>query len=130
MDQLAAARFGLNGTDSRALEIVSRTGPLSAKRLADALGMTTGGVTTVIDRLEKAGYAQRRRDAGDRRQVLIEVTELTRRVEGKLFGQLIGDTARLVESYSDRELAVIKDFLERSGAQLGAHAERMARTSR
>ena len=128
VDQLAAAQFGLNSTDARALEVVSRTGPLTAKRLARALGMTTGGVTTVIDRLERTGYARRRDDASDRRRVLIEATELTRRVEGEMFGELIRDNARLVGSYSERELAVIKDFLERSGAQLAAHVERMSPT--
>lgn len=130
VDQLAAVRFGLNGTDQRALEIVSRTGPLTAKQLAQALGMTTGGVTTVIDRLERAGYARRRHDASDRRRVLIEATERTRRVEGEMFGELIRDNAKLVGSYSERELAVIMDFLERSGAQLAAHAERMGSRGR
>lgn len=88
--------------------------------------MTTGGVTTVIDRLERAGYARRRDDASDRRRVLIETTELTRRVEGEMFAELIRDNARLVSSYNERELAVIKDFLERSEAQLVAHVRRMA----
>jgi DNA-binding MarR family transcriptional regulator len=128
VDLLAAARFSLNSTDARALEIVSRMGPLTANSLARALGMTTGGVTTVIDRLERAGYARRRDDASDRRRVLIEATDLTRRVEGEMFGELIGDTVRLVGSYSERELAVIKDFLERSGAQMSAHVDRMERT--
>jgi DNA-binding MarR family transcriptional regulator len=127
VDQLAAARFKLNGTDSRALELISRTGPLTAKNLARALGMTTGGVTTVIDRLERGGYARRRDDASDRRRVLIEATELTRRVEGEMFGELIRDNTRLIGAYSERELAVIEDFLERSGAQVAAHIERMER---
>ena len=130
VDQLAAARFGLNSTDARALEVVSRTGPLTAKTLAGALGMTTGGVTTVIDRLERAGYARRRDDASDRRRVLIEATELAHRVEGEMFAELIRDNARLIGSYSERELAVIKDFLERSGEQLAAHVARTEAASR
>ena len=129
VDQLAAARFELNSTDARALEVVSRTGPLTAKVLARALGMTTGGVTTVIDRLERAGYARRRDDASDRRRVLIEATDLTHRVEVEMFAELIRDTARLVGSYNERELAVIKDFLERSQVQLTAYIERMEKGS-
>lgn len=126
LDLLAAARFGLNSTDARALEVVSRTGPVTAKSLANALGITTGGVTTVIDRLERAGYARRRDDATDRRRVLIEASELTHRVQAEVFAELIHDNARLIGSYSERDLAVIKDFLERSEAQLLAHIERMA----
>ncbi len=47
-------------------------------------------------RLERSGYARRRRNATDRRRVLIEATELTRRVEGEMFGELIRDKAPLV----------------------------------
>jgi DNA-binding MarR family transcriptional regulator len=129
VDQLAAARFALNSTDARALEVVSRTGPLTAKALARALGMTTGGVTTVIDHLERAGYAHRRDDASDRRRVLIEASDLTHRIEGEMFGELMRDNARLVGSYNERELAVIKDFLERSEVQLAAHIQRMEKGS-
>lgn len=128
VDQLAAIGFGLNDTDARALEIVSRLGPIQASQLARELGMTTGGATTVIDHLEEAGYARRRRgDEEDRRRVFIEVTDLTRRVEAEMFGKLIADNRRLVASYSKSDLAIIKDFLERSGAQLTANIERMTK---
>ena len=131
VDQLAAVRFKLNDTDARALEIVSRLGPIQASQLARELGMTTGGVTTVIDHLERAGYARRRRgDENDRRRVLVAVTDRTRRVEAEMFGELIADSHHLVASYSKTELAIIKDFLERSGAQLTAHIERMTKRGR
>lgn len=131
VDQLAAEHLGLNDTDARALEIVSRLGPLHAFQLARELGMTTGGVTTVIDRLERAGYARRRRgDQTDRRRVLIEVTDLTRRVEAEMFGELMADDHRLAASYSKSDLAIIKDFLERSGAQLTANIERLTKRHR
>src|SRR6185312_10793642 len=69
LDQLAADRFGVNRTDLRCLELLSTVGALSPTALATALGMTTGGVTTVIDRLERAGYACRRPAAHDRRGI-------------------------------------------------------------
>lgn len=126
LDQLAATLFRLNRTDSRALEIVSRTGPLTARQLATELGMTTGGVTTVIDRLERAGYARRRHDLVDRRRVLVETTELTNAREHEVFGDLIAESVRLADSYTDAELTVIKDFLERGMAMLAAHSDRLA----
>lgn len=127
LDQLASARFGLNPTDSRALELVSRTGPLTPKALAEALGMTTGGVTTVIDRLEQAGYARRRHDSTDRRSIRIEATDRTWRVQEEVFGELIRGNERLVKSYRDSELEIIRDFLERSGLQVKAAADRIAK---
>jgi DNA-binding MarR family transcriptional regulator len=85
----------------------------------------------VIDRLERAGYARRRRgDQTDRRRVLTGVTDLTRRVEREMFGELMADDHRLAASYTKRDLAIIKDFLERSGAQLTANIERLAKRHR
>ena len=46
-------------------------GPLTAGRLAELSGLTTGTVTGVLDRLEKAGYARRVRDATDQRKVVV-----------------------------------------------------------
>ena len=62
LDQAAADRYGLNRTDMRALDILGRAGPLAPTALARLLGFTTGGITTVLDRLERAGYIRRRPD--------------------------------------------------------------------
>src|SRR5215475_2570814 len=59
LDQAAVDRYGLNRTDMRALDIVGRAGPLAPTDLARLLGFTTGGATTVLDRLERAGYVRR-----------------------------------------------------------------------
>ena len=62
LDQAVADRFGLNRTDMRCVEILRRLGPMQPKDLAEAMGYTTGGITTVIDRLEESGHAMRRQD--------------------------------------------------------------------
>ena len=67
LDQAAADRYGLNRTDMRALDIISWAGPLAPTDLARQLGFTTGGVTTVLDRLERAGYIRRPRRRSLRR---------------------------------------------------------------
>src|SRR5215831_596072 len=66
LDQAAADRYGLNRTDMRALDIISAAAPLAPTDLARRLGFTTGGVTTVLDRLEHAGYVRRTPDPTDR----------------------------------------------------------------
>src|SRR5438445_104563 len=67
LDQVVADHFGLNRTDMRCVDVLRRMGPMQPKELADAMGFTTGGITTVIDRLEASGYARRQQDRQDRR---------------------------------------------------------------
>lgn len=123
LDALAADAYGLNRTDMRCLDVLGRTGPQTPTELAHALGYTTGGMTTVIDRLEQAGYVRRRADAADRRRVFVEATELVAQRDAEVFGRLIHTTRALVAGYSDAELTTILDFLSRSRAATAAHAD-------
>jgi len=72
--QVIAERLGLNPTDHKCAEILSRTGPLTAGELADHTGLTTGAITGVVDRLERAGFVRRDRDPEDRRRHIVEVS--------------------------------------------------------
>ena len=123
LDALAAERFGLNRTDLRCLDLLGRARALTPTGLARALGFTTGGITTVIDRLEQAGYARRCPDPTDRRRLIIEATDLVAQREAEIFGRLIESTETLVAGYSDADLATIRDFLGRSRETIAAHAE-------
>jgi DNA-binding MarR family transcriptional regulator len=122
LDQAAADRYGLNRTDMRALDILGRSGPLAPTALARLLGFTTGGVTTVLDRLEKAGYIRRRPDPGDRRRQLVETTEATAARDEEVFGDLIRGTRDLLADYTNDELLIIRDFLDRVRQLTTAHA--------
>ena len=113
LDQAAADRYGLNRTDMRALDIAGRVGPLAPTALARQLGFTTGGVTTVLDPLERAGYIRRRPDPADRRRQVVEATEATRARDQEVFGDLIRQTSDLLSTYTDEQLLVIRDFLTR-----------------
>ncbi|HEU0169678.1 MAG TPA: MarR family transcriptional regulator, partial [Chloroflexota bacterium] len=89
LDEVAATRFGVNRTDLRVLELLGSGRATSPTALAAALGFTTGGMTAVIDRLERAGYARRRPDPHDRRKVVVEGTEQLAEREGDIFGELL-----------------------------------------
>jgi DNA-binding MarR family transcriptional regulator len=123
LDQAAADRYGLNRTDMRALDILGRAGPLAPTALARLLGFTTGGVTTVLDRLEQAGYVRRRPDPGDRRRQLVETTQATAARDEEVFGDLIRGTRDLLAGYTDDQLLVIRDFLDRVRQLTAAHAD-------
>ena len=70
--QAVADRLGIHPSDLKCLQVLHREGPLNAGRLAELTGLTTGAVTGLLDRLERAHFVQRTRGAEDRRQVLIE----------------------------------------------------------
>jgi DNA-binding MarR family transcriptional regulator len=127
LDQAAADRYGLNRTDMRALDIIGRSGPLAPTDLARQLGFTTGGVTTVLDRLELAGYIRRRPASGDRRRLVVEVTETTAARDAEVFGGLIRQTGDLLATYTNDQLLVIHDFLTRTRQLTAAYADALTR---
>jgi DNA-binding MarR family transcriptional regulator len=115
--QAIADRLGMNITDHKCAGILARTGPITAGELARRTGLTTGAVTGLIDRLEKAGLARRARDSSDRRRVIIEPN--TKRIEqkiGPLFDSMARGAARLYDGYTAEELTLILDFAVRSRA--------------
>jgi DNA-binding MarR family transcriptional regulator len=70
-NQAVTARLGLGPSDSQFMNLLNLHGPLAPGRLAELSGLTTGTVTGVIDRLERAGYVRRERDTADRRKVTV-----------------------------------------------------------
>ena len=109
----------------RALDILS-SGPLAPSALAQRLGITTGGLTSVLDRLEKAGYVRRRNDPRDRRRQIVEPTEATAAREREVFHGLIEATTGFLSSYTDEQLRLINDFLARMSHLTTAHAETLS----
>ncbi len=122
VDEAAAACARVNRTDLRCLDLLERLGPLSAGELATASGLTTGAVTTVLDRLETIGYATRERDPVDRRRVLVDITDEVRTAARELYGPLHAAHAETYTDFSDDDLLVIREFLRRSREVNERHA--------
>ncbi|WP_255468647.1 MarR family transcriptional regulator [Reyranella sp. CPCC 100927] len=113
ISQAVANKVGLASTDLECLDIIYLEGPVTAGRLAAATGLTTGAITGLVDRLEKAGFARRRRDPDDRRKVLVEaLPEATARI-APLYGALQKAMQGVYARYSKAELALILDFTNR-----------------
>jgi DNA-binding MarR family transcriptional regulator len=66
-----ADRAGISSSDMDCMDFLNVEGRMTAGRLAELTGLTTGAITGVIDRLEKAGFVRRERDVDDRRKVFI-----------------------------------------------------------
>lgn len=124
LDQVAAQHFGLNRTDQRSLDVISQAGAISPTQLARAVGVSSSAVTTVIDRLESAGYVQRGPAPGDRRRTVVWPTPRTEEVGGELFGGLVGTAAAYARRYSDGELVAIADFLAHHRSTIHTHLDR------
>jgi len=124
-DQVVADHLGLNRTDTRCLDIIERLDGVSAGRLASEAGLSTGAVTTVIDRLERAGYARRVADTNDRRRVLVELTPGARQILRDLFAPLMDDTMRQLSGYDDDQVGLVRDFLRDLRLLNESHTERV-----
>jgi DNA-binding MarR family transcriptional regulator len=71
--QTVANTVGISGSDLECLDFLNLEGRVTAGRLAEVTGLTTGAITGVVDRLEKAGLVRRERDPADRRKVFIAI---------------------------------------------------------
>ena len=123
--QAVADRLGLNLTDHKCVDILFTQGPMTAGDLAELTGLTTGAITGVIDRLEKAGFVRREDDPNDRRRVIVRAVPKRHREIGRLFDDLAARMAELAGRYSDKELTVIFDFMVRSCENLHAAARQL-----
>ena len=107
----ANASLGLGASDSQFLTLLRTRGPMTPGQLAVATGLTSGTVTGVIDRLEKASLVRRDRDGEDRRKVLVvPMADAVDRLAPIYAGQG-AMLQRVLGRRTSAELEVIKSFL-------------------
>lgn len=125
-DNLAARRLGLNLTDLDAINMIERAGSVTAGELAAEAGLTTGAITGVIDRLERAGFARRERDAADRRRVTVAVTPAFYAAAADVWGPVKQDWDRTMAGrFTGEQLDLIAAFLDTASAITERHTERV-----
>ena len=128
--QNVADVLGLHITDHKCLDLIRQYGAMPAGRLAELTGLTTGAVTGIIDRLEKAGFVRRANDPKDRRRTIIEPVrnkKWERKIEA-IFIPFHERMHKLLSSYSDSELAFLLDVLTKS-IELTREESKKLRTS-
>jgi DNA-binding MarR family transcriptional regulator len=114
--QSVADVLGLHITDHKCLDLIRQYGAMPAGRIAELTGLTTGAVTGIIDRLEKAGYVRRANDPKDRRRTIVEPIrnkKWERKIEA-IFIPFHERMHKLLSSYSDGELDFLLDVLTKS----------------
>ena len=124
VDEHVVEFLGINRTDGRCLDIVERHGRMTAGALAEESGLTTGAVTALVDRLERAGYLRRARDTADRRKVFIELTPLMTTITEKLFYNMEEMFQGMMERLTPREVEAITFFL-RAGSYINSQRTKL-----
>ncbi len=105
-DEAACRSLGVGRSDLRALNLLEH-GPLSAATLADGLGLSRATVTTLIDRLENAGYVERTPDPDDRRSVRIALQPATFAAFARIYRPLGIEVYGAVSGLSDDNRHVV-----------------------
>ncbi|MFE7190554.1 MarR family winged helix-turn-helix transcriptional regulator [Kitasatospora sp. NPDC057541] len=128
-----AAASGLHTTDVQALLAIMRAGPtphgaqdgpaepppgITPGRLGEELGLSSGAVTAVLDRLERAGHVRRTRDAADRRLVLVHYLPGAGRMAAEWFAPVARRTETVRAEFTPGELAAVARFLDRMTGEL------------
>lgn len=114
--QIAVAdQLGMPLADVHAVGALLELGPTGARALADVMGMTTGAVTRLVDRLEAGGFVRREPDPTDRRRVILRVAPERVRDISRYYESMGERWQRRVEGYTDTELRFLVEFLRRGG---------------
>jgi DNA-binding MarR family transcriptional regulator len=89
---------------------------MTATELAKAVGLTSGGLSIALDRLERVDYVQRSQHPNDRRRVIVEATETLEPLEREMFATLQQRFRKLLGGYTREQLVTIKHYLEEAAA--------------
>jgi DNA-binding MarR family transcriptional regulator len=125
--QAVADELGLYITDHKCMDIIHRFGAMSAGKLGEMTGLTTGAITGMIDRLEKAGYVKRANDPKDRRKTIVEPIrnkKLEKKIE-MIFTPFHERMYRFLSSYSDSELNFLLDVMMKLIEQTREESKRL-----
>jgi DNA-binding MarR family transcriptional regulator len=108
IDYEISERLGIHRNDLRALNLLE-DGSLTPRIIGERIGLTSGSVTALIDRLEKAGLVERRPSETDRRSIEICITQ-----------HRYAEIASLYRQCAD---SLMRQFNDQKGSRLKASAE-------
>ena len=108
----AAEKAGLGLTDMQMLHMLQLYGPSTPGRLGKWTGLSSGGITVALDRLEKAGYVRREPNPGDRRSLLITLIPARLRKIAAMYEGIENETRRLLATLPEGDLEAVVRFFE------------------
>jgi DNA-binding MarR family transcriptional regulator len=109
--QTVANAVGVSSSDLECLDFLNIEGRVTAGRLAELTGLTTGAITGLVDRMEKAGLVRRERDEADRRKVYIAIVPEALGRVARFYEPLQKAVTKNWEGYTDAELKLLLRFM-------------------
>jgi DNA-binding MarR family transcriptional regulator len=124
-----ARRAGMTAAERKCAGLIAERGDVTPKQLAQLTGLTTGAITGIVDRLERAGYATREPNPHDRRSVIVRSRNAGKlnQITGPLFRSLTAAMTKLDERYTPEERALIQRHLQDTIAVLRREIARVER---
>jgi DNA-binding MarR family transcriptional regulator len=113
-----AEHAGISSSDMDCMDFLNFEGRMTAGRLAELTGLTSGAITGVVDRLEKAGFVRRERDDSDRRKVFIAPVPERLAEIGRFYELLQRAMHRQSEAYGDAELKLLLRYANDSARSI------------
>ena len=120
-----AEKMNLNPTDAECIDFLMEMGPSTAGDLAKVTRLTTGAITSVIDRLQKAGFVKRENDPGDRRKVIITFLPKKHEKAKQYYAAMAKDVYELYSGYSESNLKLLMKHSDALTAIFQKHAEKV-----
>ncbi len=105
-----AERLGLGPTDHKCLDLLRERGAMAGADLAAITGLTSGAITGVVARLERAGYLRREPDPSDGRKQILHLA-LKHSPIHEVIDPLRRDVAELLKDFDTHQLTAIAQFL-------------------
>jgi DNA-binding MarR family transcriptional regulator len=128
--EAVAERLGINATDLKCLELAADEEPITPTRLAELAGLTSGAITGVLDRLERARIVRREPDPEDRRRIIVRVLPDRARELAAIYQPLLTATAELADHLEPAQRTALTEYLERAAGALHGETARLRATVR
>lgn len=126
LENAIAERLKINMIDLHCSNLLRIMGPMTAGKLAEATGLTTGAITGMLDRLEKIGFVRREMDPSDRRRIFVHAQQDAMNTTiGPLYESLMQATLDLVSSYTDDQLSFMIDHMRSANALMMDETQRI-----
>jgi len=122
-DIQAARRLGLDQTELAAITALAAEGDMTLGRLGERVGLTSGAVTRLADRLEAVNLAVRRPQDGDRRVVILSATPRAHEQARAAIEGWVSDVQHAYARLGPRQRPAVSRFLHELAELAERHAE-------